>query len=179
MLLNWQFPPHLRQHSWKGFSSSSPTSFTRTHTFEVPLLDNRVYSSLASLQLEYFLLLNFISGRTVDTLAVVGWAGPLLPSESDMFAVRSKLAKLGCTACQNNLTIYFYLFYMLPRSHNCAQPFETNGLPFFVTRPDDASRKGPSRTSLARACPRIPLTGPIYRNLKIYRYILYRYTLYL
>jgi hypothetical protein len=33
--------------------------------------------------------------------------------------------------------------------------------------------------SLARACPpaRIPLIGPTYRNLKIYRYV-YRYTLY-
>jgi hypothetical protein len=64
---------------------------------EVPLLDNCVYSSLASLQLQYFLLLKFISGHTVDTLAISGWAGPLLPSESDMFAVTSTLAKLGCT----------------------------------------------------------------------------------
>jgi hypothetical protein len=37
-------------------------------------MENRVYSSLASLQLEYFLLLKFISGHTVDTLAVAGWA---------------------------------------------------------------------------------------------------------
>jgi hypothetical protein len=44
------------------------------------------------------LLLKCISGHTVDTLAVAGWAGPLLPSEPDMFAVTSTLAKLGCAA---------------------------------------------------------------------------------
>jgi hypothetical protein len=65
------------------------------------------------------------------------------------------------------------LFYMLPISHSCAQPFETNGVPCRVTRPEVAEG------SLARACPQahVPLGGPIYHNLKIYRY-LYLYTLY-
>jgi hypothetical protein len=66
-----------------------------------------------------------------------------------------------------DLTTYLYIFYMLPMSQNCAQPFETNDLPCLVTRPDVAEG------SLARACPpaHMPLTGPILnRNLKIYRY---------
>jgi hypothetical protein len=52
-------------------------------------------------------------------------------------------------------------------SHNCAQPFETNGLPYLVTRRDDGTAARPYTAHRAH----------IYRNLKIYQYI-YRYTLY-
>jgi hypothetical protein len=44
------------------------------------------------------LLLKCILGHTVNTLAVAGWAGPLPPSEPDIFPVTSTLAKLGCAA---------------------------------------------------------------------------------
>jgi hypothetical protein len=52
--------------------------------FEVPLLNTQVFSSLVSLQLKYFLQLNLMSARSVNTLAVAGWAEPLLPLESDI-----------------------------------------------------------------------------------------------
>jgi hypothetical protein len=52
-------------------------------------------------------------------------------------------------------------------SHNCAQPFETNGLPCLVTRPDDASWKGPS-DGYTGTYTAIPCTG-IYMGLYRYR----------
>jgi hypothetical protein len=68
--------------------------FKRSHS-----TDNFIAHVLVKSLCTYIeLLLKFISGHTVDKLAVSGWAGPLLPSESGMFAVTSTLAKLGCTA---------------------------------------------------------------------------------
>jgi hypothetical protein len=56
---------------------------------EFPLLKPLVTSSLASVQLDYFLHFSLMSARSFDTLAVAGWAGPLLPSEPDKFAMTS------------------------------------------------------------------------------------------
>jgi hypothetical protein len=71
---------------------------TRPH-LKVPLLDTSVYSSLASLHLEYSLQSNLISARSIDTLAVSGWA----PDAFGPGHVRNKsmLANLN--------TIVFYL----------------------------------------------------------------------
>jgi hypothetical protein len=65
---------------------------------EFPLLNTLVYSSLASVQLEYFLQFSLMSARTVDTLAAATWAPTAFGGGHVRNDVYMTLAECGCTA---------------------------------------------------------------------------------
>jgi hypothetical protein len=155
VFLNWQFPRHLRQHSWKGFSSSSPMSFTRAHTFEVPLLDDRVYSSLACLRLKKLLGLKFVSGDTCRNASCcwLGWA----PAAFEVGHVRGDVY-VGKVKMHGVTKRPFYVFVLILYASDVSQ-LRTALRNQLFTVPCQASRR---RGRVPREASRGHVPRPVY-----------------